>query len=120
MSIRKKEETYYRSFDSSKSTIDLTIAMEVEWSKEYELRRSDHFPIILEEEKEVSMKQQQRWSIERANWMQFQKKSKITTKVQNQNTIEEAHSCLVKTILQATEKTIPKTSSETKRRPTLA
>ena len=28
--------------------------------------------------------------------------------MQNQNTIEEAHSCLVKTILQEAEKTIPK------------
>ena len=49
--------------------------------------------------------------------MQFQKESTIITKVQNQNTIEEAHSCLVKTILQAAQKTIPKTPSETKRRP---
>ena len=40
-------------------------------------------------------------------------------KVQNKNKIEEAHSCLVKTILQAAEETIPKTSSETKRTPTV-
>ena len=51
--------------------------------------------------------------------MQFHEESIITTKVQNQNTIQEAQSCLVKTILQAAEKTIPKTSSETKRRPTV-
>ena len=50
--------------------------------------------------------------------MQFQKERTITTKLQNQNTIEESHSCLVKTILQAVERTIPKTSSETKRRST--
>ena len=61
----------------------LTIAPELEWSKEYELRGSDHFPIITEEEREVSMKQQQRWSIGRANLTQFQKESTITTKVQN-------------------------------------
>ena len=41
--INKKEETYYRAFDSRKSTIDLAIASlmiatEIEWSKEYELR----------------------------------------------------------------------------------
>ena len=59
------------------------------------------------------MKQQQRWSIGRENWMQFQKESIITTKIQKQNAIQEAHSCLVKTILQTEEKTIPKTSSET-------
>ena len=41
-------------------------------------------------------------------------------KVQIQNTTEEAHSYLIKTILQAAERTIPKTSSETKRRPTVA
>ena len=56
----------------------------------------------------------------RSNWMQFQKESTITIKVQDQNTIEEAHSCLVKTILQAAEKSIPKTSSEIKRRPLVA
>ena len=66
------------------------------------------------------MKQQQRWSIGKTNWTQFQKESTITTKVQNQNTIKETHSCLVKTILQAAEKTFPKTISETKRRPTVA
>ena len=49
--------------------------------------------------------------------MQFQKESKVTTKMQDQNTIEEAHSCLVKTILQAAEKTIPKNSPGTKKRP---
>ena len=38
--------------------------------------------------------------------MQFQKENKITTNVQDQKTIEEAHSRLVKTILQAAEKTI--------------
>ena len=47
------------------------------------------------------MKQQQRWSIGRENWMQFQKESIITTKIQKQNAIQEAHSYLVKTILQA-------------------
>ena len=66
------------------------------------------------------MKQRQIWSIEREKLTQFQKESKITTKVQNQTTIEEAQSCLVKTILQAAEKTIPKTFSETKRTPTVA
>ena len=66
------------------------------------------------------MKQQQRWSIGRANWIKFQKEIKRTMKVHNQNAIEEAHNCLVKTILQAAEKTILKTSSETKRRPRVA
>ena len=66
--INKKEETYYRAFEGNKLTIDLTsvsltIAQELEWSKEYELRGSDHFLIIIEEERKISMKQQQRWSI---------------------------------------------------------
>ena len=56
--ISKKEETYYRAFNGSKLTIDLTIAnlmiaSELEWG-------SDHFPIIIEDGREVSMKQQQR------------------------------------------------------------
>ena len=45
--------------------------------------------------------------------MQFQKKSKTTTKVQDQNTIEKAHNCLGKTILQAEEKTIPRDEEKT-------
>ena len=81
----QKERNYTAIFS-------LTIALEHEQSKEYELKVSDHFPIIIEEEREVSIKQQQRWSIERANWTQFQKESAITTKRQNQNTIEEAPS----------------------------
>merc|ERR1711976_637296 len=52
--LNEKEETYYRAFDGIKSTIDLTltsitIAPEYSWSKEYELRGSDYFPIFLEE-----------------------------------------------------------------------
>ena len=61
--INKEEETYYRAFDGNKSTIDLTVAsltigLELEWSKEYELG-----------ERDVPMKQQQRWNKGRANWM---------------------------------------------------
>ena len=46
---------------TEKLTIDITIASltivpELECSKEYELRGSDHFPIIIEEERKVSMK----------------------------------------------------------------
>ena len=57
------KETYYRAFDDNKSAIDLTIASltivpELEWCKEYKLKRSDYFPIIIEEEREISMKQQ--------------------------------------------------------------
>ena len=123
--LNKKEETYYRAYNGCKLTIVLTlanlkIAPEYKWCKEYELGRSDHFPIIIEDEREVSTKQQQRWSIRRANWVHFQKESTITIKVQNQNTIKEAYTCLINTILQATEKNIPKTSSEAKRRPPVA
>ena len=81
-----------------------------------EQRGSDHFPIIIEDKKEFSIKQQQDGS----NWIQFQKKGKITTKVQDQSRIGESYSCLVKIILQAAEKSIPKTSSEIKRRPLVA
>ena len=56
-------------------------------------------------------------SLGRAHWIQFQKESKIKTKEQNQNTIKEAHSCLIKTVLQASEKTISKPSPKTKKRP---
>ena len=59
------------------------IASDLEWNKGYKLKESDHFHIIIEEEREVSMKQQQRWSIGNTNWTQFQKESTITTKVQN-------------------------------------
>ena len=94
MCLNEKEETYYRAFDGKKTTIDLTltsttIAPEYRWSKEYELRGSDHFPILLEDERELSIKQQQRWSIGRANWTSFQKEAKITTKVRDQDTVEE-------------------------------
>ena len=45
--------------------------------------------------------------------MQFQKESKIINEVQGQNTIEEAHRCLVKTIFQAAEKIIPRDEEKT-------
>ena len=94
---------------------NLTLALEYKWSKEYDLRGSGHFPNTIEYENEVSIKQNQRWSLGRAHSIQFQKESKITTKMRDQNTIKEAHSSLVKTILQAAEKTISKTSPKTKK-----
>ena len=77
------------------------IGPEYKWSKVYKLRGSNHFPIIIEDERKLSTKQYQIWSIRRENWMQFQKESKITIKVQDQNTIKAAHRGLVKTIFQA-------------------
>ena len=105
--MNKKEAAYYRAYEDCKSKMDLIIVPKYKWSKEYELMGSDHFSIIIEVEKEVVIKQQQRWSIGRADWMQFQKESTITTKMQDQNTIEEAYRCLNKTILQAAEKKYP-------------
>ena len=49
----------------------------------------------------------------------FRKKN-ITTKVQDQETVEEVCSCLTKNILQAAENTIPKTTLRTKERSPLA
>ena len=80
--LNEKEETYNGCKLISDLTLaNLTIAQEYIWSKEYKLRVSDHFPIIIEDKREVSTKQHQRWSMGRANWMQFQKEIKITTKV---------------------------------------
>ena len=89
-------------------------------SKEYELRGSDHFPIFLEDERETPIKQSQRWNTGRANWSIFQKEVKITTKVRDQDTVEETYGRLVESIIGAAEKSIPKTSIETKRRPPVA
>ena len=102
MYLNENKETYYNAYNGCKSTVDLTlanliIAPEYKWNKEYKLGGNDHFSIVIEQERDV-------------------KKNTITINVQNQNTIKEAHSCLVKTILQAAEKTIPKTSPETKKR----
>ena len=49
--LNKKKETYHRAYNGCKLTIDLAlsnlmIAPEYKWSKQYELRGSDHFPII--------------------------------------------------------------------------
>ena len=59
----KKEETYYRTYNGCKSTVylilaNLSIALEITCSKEYDLRGSDHFPIILRDESKIFTKQQ--------------------------------------------------------------
>ena len=63
----KEKKTYYRAYNGCKSTIDLTlanltIAPEYKSSKKYEL-----FPIIIDDEREDSTKQNQKWSIGREN-----------------------------------------------------
>ena len=57
--------------------------------------------------KEKSPQNKQKWSIRRTNWKRFKRESKITTNVQDQDTIEEAYSCINKTILQASQKKHP-------------
>ena len=84
--MNKIEETYYKAYDDWKSIIDLTlanitIAPELISSKEYDLRGSHHFLIIIRKERKNSTKHQQRWRIKRANLIQFQKKHN-----NNQNT----------------------------------
>ena len=54
--LNEKEETYYRAYDGRKSRIDLTlanltIAPKYKRSKEYKLGESDHFTIIIEDER---------------------------------------------------------------------
>ena len=63
--LNKKEETYYRTYDGCKSTIDITlanllIAPEITCSKEY-LRSCDHFPTTLKDE-EIPTKHHQKQS----------------------------------------------------------
>ena len=65
----------------------LSIAPEITWSKEYDLRSNGHFPIILRCERKITTKQKQRWSIKRTNWIQFQIESILTTKLQDQGLI---------------------------------
>ena len=53
--LNEKEKTYYIAYNGCKSTIDLTlanltIATEHKCSKEYNLRGSDYFPVIIEDE----------------------------------------------------------------------
>ena len=52
--LNEKEKIYYRAYNGGKLTIDLTVANqtkapEYKWSKEYKLRGSDHFLIIMED-----------------------------------------------------------------------
>ena len=99
--LNDKEETCYRVRDGCKSTIDLSLvsnvlAPELTWKKEYDLRGSDHFSIILKETEEITHGQQHRWIIKNANWIQYQMDSKLEITVHDQNTIEEAYRRLIK------------------------
>ena len=83
--MKKKKPTTYRAYNGCKSTIELTlanlmIALEYKWNNESKLRGSDHFPIIIEDEREVSIKQHQRCRIVRAIGCSFRKKEKLQQK----------------------------------------
>ena len=62
---------------------------------------SDHFSIILKDKGEIPTKQQQRWSINGKDWIQFQIESTITTKMLNQDSIEKTYRCQTRNILEA-------------------
>ena len=54
--LNEKEETYYRAYNGYKSTIDLPLP-NLTKAPEYKLNKEYDFPIIIEDEKEVSTKQ---------------------------------------------------------------
>ena len=59
--MNEKQETYYKAYDGYKSTIDITLAIilispVIKWSNEYNFRGSDHFPIILNNERKCPLK----------------------------------------------------------------
>ena len=89
------------------------------WKKEYDLRGSDHFSIILKETGGMAREQQKRWNTKRENWTQYQLDSIMEVEVEDQNTIEEAYSSLIQKILYAAENNIPKTTTGIERRPTV-
>ena len=59
---KQKRRNLLQNIRWHKSTKDLTLTPEYKQSKKYELRGSNHFPIIIEDEREVSTKQNQSWS----------------------------------------------------------
>ena len=72
--------------------------------------------VILRNERDITTKQQQGWSIKRANWIQFHRKNIIITK----KSIEESYSWIKRNILQAAKKTVPKTNFKIKKRSPVA
>ena len=94
--------------DSSRVQMEQRIWTQKKWSLPHYHRRWK--TSLHQTTSEMEHKKSKLNAISERNW-------KIAKKVQDQNTIEEAHNYLVKTILQAAEETIPKHPQRQRKEP---
>ena len=114
--FNKKDPTHINLANGSQSAIDLSLCdptslLDFSWEVYNDLCGSDHYPIVLKNEKNTNFNQPARWKLKKAKWDEFQTLCSISL---TQDYIDNAEE-FTKTIISIAEKCIPKNSTPNKK-----
>ena len=112
--------TYLHPGNGSYTSIDIsltdpTLACDLSWTVHDDLCGSDHFPILIEDITPSNNNQNQNWKLSKADWNLFNKLCNETIKEDTLINIDDPISKFSNTLLEISEKCIPKTSTNPKK-----
>lgn len=115
------EQTHLTMANGSLSAIDITIcsstiAADLQWSVLDDTYGSDHFPLMTSMERFLNKEYRTpKWILEKANWKKFTEITNID--IPDTGSIDELNEQITNIIVQAAERTIPKTTSKVTKTP---
>lgn len=113
--------THFSSYLGTFSSIDLSICSPsvqtyFNWKTSSDLHSSDHYPIILNLCNNDVIERRPKWKLSSANWIAYQLEIDLG-ELNSFNNCDDRNSFLVKSILDAASKSVPKTKATPRRRP---
>ena len=117
--LNENQPTHRNSTSLTDSIIDLTVAspslkQDFRWSVLESLLGSDHFPVLLETilPSRSTAERIPKWILEKADWEGFTASSRTRRPADSFNNAEEMVSYFEKTVIDAAEKYVPKSSTK--------
>ena len=120
--LNSGEPTHYHVQTGTFSVIDLSLCspdcfLDFSWYVMDEGLGSDHFPIFIDIVDEIATPRSPRWLLDKANWALFRTLTFLEIDIEDFQSVDDALDLLSKVIIDAAQKTIPRTSGKFKRRP---
>ena len=99
---------------ASRSHIDLTLvspelAADFEWDTYDDQCSSDHVPVILKTKNKFSVEGRPKWNFDKADWEKYRNLATLNEDVKNFSDIDDLTSYITDVIIQAANRSIPKT-----------
>ena len=114
--------THFHMQTGTFSVIDLSLCspdcfLDFSWEVLDDSLGSDHFPILIDIVDEIPVSRSPRWILDKANWALFKALTQLEVNVEDFATIDDALDFLNKIIIDASLKSIPRSSGKFKRKP---